>query len=77
MRPIWLGSCDISASKPLPEGRIFRGRILQTSFLSQGKPLQGWLENDAATISSLEGAVEVPTKNDRMSTKRLVIVTVM
>lgn len=33
MRPIWLGSCDISASKSLPEGRIFRGHILQTYFL--------------------------------------------
>jgi len=77
MRPIWLGSCDISASKPLPEGRIFSGRILQTYFLSQGKPLQGWPDNDAVTISSLEGAVEVPTKNDRMSTKRFVSITVM
>ena len=47
IRPIWLGSCDISASKSLPEGRIFRGRILQTYLLSQGKPLQGWPDNDA------------------------------
>ena len=46
MRPIWLGSSDISASKSLPEGRIFRGRNLQTYFLSQGKPLQGWPDND-------------------------------
>jgi hypothetical protein len=28
------------------EGRIFRGLIMQTYFLSQGKPLQGWPDND-------------------------------
>ena len=33
MRPIWLGSCDISASNSLPEGRIFRDVTCRRIFL--------------------------------------------